>query len=59
MTNEEVVIGQDVFEVDRPDLFADGDDHEAESRGQRTAHRAASTLADAFLAKSECLHVQC
>jgi len=44
------VIGEDLFEVDGPDLFTDGDNHEAQGGEQRTAHGAASTLADAFLA---------
>ena len=42
------MIGRDLFEVDGPNSFTDGDNHEAQGGGQRTAHGAASTLAEAF-----------
>ena len=32
VANEQVVIGKDLFEVDGPNLFANGDNHEAECR---------------------------
>ena len=47
-----------LVEVDGPDLFADGNYHQAECWGQGTAHWAASALTDTFLSKSEGLHVQ-
>ena len=47
------VIGEDLFEVDGPDLFTDGDNHGAWGWGQRAAHGAATTLTKAFLAESE------
>ena len=59
MANEKVVIGEDMFEVDGPDLFTDGDNYEAQGRRQRAAHAATSTLTEAVLAKSECLQLQC
>ena len=37
------MIGEDLFEVDGPDLFTDGDYHEAEGWRQRAAHGASST----------------
>jgi len=55
VANEKVVIGEDMFEVDGPDLFTDGDNYEAQGRRQRAAHAATSTLTEAVLAKSECL----
>ena len=59
VANEKVVVGEDLFEVDGPNLFTNGNDHEAKGWRQRTAHGATSALADTFLAKSKCLHVQC
>ena len=45
-----MIIAEDLFEIDGPDLFADGNDHEAECWREWTAHRAASALSNAFLA---------
>ena len=53
-----MVIAKDLFEIDGPDLFADGDNHEAECWRKWTAHGAASALSNAFLAQSKCLHIQ-
>ena len=54
-----MVIAEDLFEVDGPDLFADRNNHEAKCWREWTAHGTASTLMDALLAQSKCLHIQC
>ena len=47
------------FEIRGPDLFSDGDHHEAKCRRQRIAHRTATKLGHASTAQAEGLHVQC
>ena len=42
VTDEKVMVVENGFEICGPDLFADGDHHEAKCRSQRTAHRAAT-----------------
>ena len=51
MLDKQVVVGENLFEVDGPDLLTDGDNHEAKCWRQWTAHWTASTLSDATLAQ--------
>ena len=47
------------LEVDWPDLFADGHDHEAQSGRKRASHRTAAKLGHTAMAQAESLHLQC
>ena len=59
MFDEQVMVGENLFEVDGPNLLTDGYNHEATCWRQWTSHRTASTLSDATLAQREGLHIQC
>ena len=59
VADEKVVVGENRFEVNGPDLFADGDNHEAQGRRQRTSHWTASKLTNTSVAQAESLHLQC
>ena len=50
---------ENLFEVDGPNLFTDGDNHEAKCWRQRASHRAASALSDTTVAQRKGLHIQC
>jgi|OrbCmetagenome_4_1107370.scaffolds.fasta_scaffold634243_1 hypothetical protein len=58
MSNEEVMVIEDLFEVDGTNLFTDGDNHEAKSWREWTAHGTASALLNTFLAQCKRLHIQ-
>ena len=49
----------DGLEVDGPDLFADGHDHEAQSGRERTSPWTPAKLGHASMAQAERLHLQC
>ena len=56
--NEQMMIGEDLAESTRPNLFTDGNDHKAESWGERAPHGTSSALTYTSLAQGKGLHVQ-
>ena len=56
--NEQMMIGEDLAESARPNLFTDGNDHKAESWGERAPHGTSSALTYTSLAQGKGLHVQ-
>ena len=53
------MVGENLFEVDGPNLLTDGSTMRQTCWRQWTSHRTASTLSDATVGPSEGLHIQC
>ena len=53
-----MMVGNELVEVDGPNLLTDGNDHEAKGWGEWVAHRASPSLSDATLAQSKGLHIK-
>ena len=58
VADEQVVIDQSLFEVHWPNLFTDGDDHQAQCWRKRTSNGIVPSLADTAAAQCKRLHIK-